>query len=335
MKKSICLIVVIFLLSLSFYGIVADESTLQKTISVDDDNTEGRWDGSAEYPYQTIRDGVNASSDGDTVFVYSGTYYENLVIDTSITIQGQDRNSTLSNGSGHEDVICVIADDVNISRFTIEYCGRNYMEDAGIDVQSSKNNVIQNCDILNNSNGIILNKANKNMIGYNTLEKCDFSILIFRSHNNMINGNHISGKHDVGIYSIGSYGNSICKNKLIGYHFSYAASCNGIWICGGFNNEIYRNNITGHDGGWGSSGIQLEGTHHNTIKENNFISNDDDAFYWNCFFTSWSHNYWDDLQTPVKIIFGQIQIVLLPFRIPCIDIDWFPAKEPYDISMGV
>ena len=75
MKKSICLIVVIFLLSLSFTsGIVADESTLQKTIYVDDDNTEGPWDGSAEYPYQTIRDGVNASSDGDTVFVRSGSY---------------------------------------------------------------------------------------------------------------------------------------------------------------------------------------------------------------------------------------------------------------------
>jgi len=38
MKKSICLIVVIFLLSLSFtHDIGADESTLQKTIYVDDD----------------------------------------------------------------------------------------------------------------------------------------------------------------------------------------------------------------------------------------------------------------------------------------------------------
>ena len=29
------------------------------------------------------------------------------------------------------------------------------------------------------------------------------------------------------------------------------------------------------------------------------------------------------------------EIFLLPFHIPCIDIDWFPVKEPYDISMDV
>ena len=63
MKKSICLIVVILLLSLSFtHGIVADESTFDRTIYVDDDNTDGPWDGTQEHPYQFIQDGVDNAS---------------------------------------------------------------------------------------------------------------------------------------------------------------------------------------------------------------------------------------------------------------------------------
>ena len=60
MKKPICLIVVIFLLSLSFtHGIVADESSFENTIYVDDDNTSGLWDGSIEHPYCYIQDGID------------------------------------------------------------------------------------------------------------------------------------------------------------------------------------------------------------------------------------------------------------------------------------
>jgi len=42
------------------------------TTYVDDDNTEGPWDGTQEHPYQFIQDGLNASLEGGTVFVYDG-----------------------------------------------------------------------------------------------------------------------------------------------------------------------------------------------------------------------------------------------------------------------
>ena len=36
--------------------------------------------------FTSIQDAINASSDGDTVFVYNGTYYENILINKTINL---------------------------------------------------------------------------------------------------------------------------------------------------------------------------------------------------------------------------------------------------------
>ena len=70
-------------------------------------------DGPADF--SKIQDAINASSDGDTVFVYSGTYYENLWIDQSINLTGEDRNTTKIIGDGEDYGIFVNVNCVNIS----------------------------------------------------------------------------------------------------------------------------------------------------------------------------------------------------------------------------
>jgi parallel beta-helix repeat protein len=72
--------------------------------------------------YSRIQDAVNASSDGDTVFVFQGSYYEKVVIDKSISLIGENTNRTFINYTyipdWYSQVILISSNDVVFSGFT-------------------------------------------------------------------------------------------------------------------------------------------------------------------------------------------------------------------------
>jgi len=84
-------------------------------IYIDDDNVQGPWDGSYKYPYQHIQDGINSALDNYTIFVFSGIYEENLIINKSIKLIGQNRESTIIDGRYIDDTIRVCSSFVKIS----------------------------------------------------------------------------------------------------------------------------------------------------------------------------------------------------------------------------
>jgi len=55
-----------------------------------DDDAVGFEDGSKEYPFNTIQEGIDAASDGDEVKVSPGTYVESLTITKSIKVKGRE-----------------------------------------------------------------------------------------------------------------------------------------------------------------------------------------------------------------------------------------------------
>jgi len=68
-------------------------------IYVDDSNTSGIENGSLQYPYNTVTEGVNASTVGDTVYIFSGNYhYEEtfpIYLKAGITLIGENRDLTV------------------------------------------------------------------------------------------------------------------------------------------------------------------------------------------------------------------------------------------------
>jgi len=69
-----------------------------------------------------IQEAINEASPGDTIIVHEGTYYENLVVQKALTIQGVDKETTIIQAQpvGYGDkAVEIQTSDVTISGFTI------------------------------------------------------------------------------------------------------------------------------------------------------------------------------------------------------------------------
>jgi len=75
--------------------------------------------GSGPGNYTRIQDAIDDASDGDTVFVYSGIYYENIIINKTISLEGENRDKPVIDGDKHNDVVTIASDYVKfkVSQF--------------------------------------------------------------------------------------------------------------------------------------------------------------------------------------------------------------------------
>jgi parallel beta-helix repeat protein len=189
--------------------------TSGNTIYVDDDNTEGPWDGKLEHPYQYIQDGVDNAGEGDTIYVFNGTYYENVEININfISLIGEDKTTTIIDGGGTDDVIFLneYAYGVAIHGFTIQN------GNIGIYSYSNLNKIYNNVIYHNNDNGIFLWGR------FNTISR-----------------NHISYNGDADFFLQGGITVSSFNNKILYNNFSNNGC--GINIYAGLNNLIEKNNF--------------------------------------------------------------------------------------------
>ena len=191
--------------------------------------------GSGPGNYTKIQDAINDSSDGDTVFVYddSSPYYENLLINKTINLIGEDKETTIIDGSGIKYVISVLANSVNITGFWIQNSIWPY---GGVDIYSTKNTIYENY-ISNHIFGVAVRNSN-NTISRNKIFNTDGNgIYIMFNSNITISENIFLNNNNMCIHFQETSNSNICKNKFWNNH--------GICIQTdfGLNNIIYSNLI--------------------------------------------------------------------------------------------
>ena len=108
-----------------------------------------------------IQDLIDNASDGDTINIPSGIYYENIVIDKSINLIGEDKSTTIIDAGGKGSVIKVLANYTQISGFTLQNSGRD--EDKGGILSFTNYNEFFNNNIINNKGtGVCLDSKSLN-----------------------------------------------------------------------------------------------------------------------------------------------------------------------------
>jgi len=280
-----------------------------------------------------IQNLIDNASDGDTIYVPSGIYYENIIINKSISLIGEDKNTTIIDGGESGDVVNIIADWVNISGFTIQNSA-NLGVGVRIDMQSNYNtitaNIISNCGHGIGLGGCYHNNIIKNIFTFNS----DTDIYLGGSNYNVIIKNNISSTNDNGIYLYLSDYNTIIGNTISNKNY-------GIYIGGSDYNNITGNTISKN-----SFGLFLEfliifqhrqPCRKNNITKNNFFGYKQKTYCGGDWSNSWNQNHWNRPRFIPKLIIGVIcvseYVPLFPLLIPWFNFDMHPAQEPYDIPM--
>jgi parallel beta-helix repeat protein len=228
------------------------------TYYVDDDNVDGPWDGSKEWPYRTIQDAIDNTfyDDGDTVYVYNGTYKECVVLYKTIHLVGESKDSTIIDGQRKGNTIWVGRPHSTISGFKVINCIDDAFS-AGIHVR--KNDVqISDCDIEGNDCGIRTHHINDVSIDNCTIhDNNGCSVYVITSSNITISNCEIYQNGD----PVGYPGGIVVDNSN-----EYDTQSNIIVQ----NCDIYDNIIDGisvGNGGWGGLGYT------DVLIENNHIFN--------------------------------------------------------------
>ena len=257
MKKIIIVFVIIFFLNtLTSSNIIANStSNFSDTIYVDDND---------EADYRSIQDAINIANDGDTIFVYEGIYHENIIIDKSIYLTGENKNNTIIDGNGTGDVIYIINPGVEITSFTIQNSG-NSGRDSGIKILADYVNISEN-DIMNNTIGIFIEFSDDCRIALNNIHSNrDSGIHILGSYENNISINKVYNNR-WGIFSTLSFDNTIEKNII------HSNKLYGIWLLRHNYGNIINHNVISMNKEYGIYLLLFSG--YNQIHGNYISSND-------------------------------------------------------------
>lgn len=165
--------------------------------------------------YETIQEAINAANPGDIIMVTLGIYYENLAVNKTVSIIGENPATTIIDGGGVGNVITITSPNVVINGFTIQNGKQGDWPYCGISIFKCDFVVINNTVLRDNYYGLQLLQSNNSQIFNNlVINNLYAGMKISESNNNVFFENTIKD-NIVGLWSIGSASNTFYHNNFV------------------------------------------------------------------------------------------------------------------------
>lgn len=271
----------------------------------------------ATYPvyakYSSIQEAINDATIGDTIDVSSGLYYEHLTINKTLTLQGENKDTTVIDGNGNGTVVDVTSENVTITGFTIRGSGCSCADYAGVYAEPSSQNLnLTGNSIVLSGFGIKLNKASNVTLSHNEIADNSYAVEITFSSGNSIIGNEMANN----VYGFDlnpSSDNIIVGNNMTSntnYDIMLRSSSNenifaeneitksshGVRLYSSFNNTFNGNFVSDN-----AIGIDIQNSTDNDLYQNSFTDNSQHIqFYGSGLDNTWDEdnvtggNYWNN-----------------------------------------
>jgi len=264
-----------------------------------------------EYP--TIQEAINNANEGDTVYVKRGTYFENVIVNKTVSLIGEDKTETIIDGGGINSSIRVSANNVLISGFTVQ----NGRWEA-VCIWDYSNATVVNNILVHSTFGVMIANGQNNTITSNVILENGFGIQVagWPAWSNTISSNMLANNtwgieiHDVG-------GSNIIRDNII------ISSSTGLHLSDSHGNIIYENNII--QSGYG---IFVVSSSNSYIFHNNFINNTNQVYFVDSFNNTWDNgcegNYWSNYNGTDLGTDG-----IGDTELPCEGVDYYPLINLY------
>ncbi|PVX24685.1 MAG: hypothetical protein CW691_06830 [Candidatus Bathyarchaeum sp.] len=238
MNKTVATVVVTLSLFLLLVGSAKNGfvGAQANTITVPDDYAKIQW-------------AIGNATEGDTVFVKSGTYNEFLVVNKSLSLVGENKEDTVINAQQNGPTILISQNSVTVTGFTVlngetvatptQYfpwgarpagvhllgasncnISGNMIKNSGCGIwlyESDGNQVVRN-QLIDNSNSMRLESSCDNIIEDNQLKNCFDGIILKSSGNSKLKNNTIvnaNNQFGVSGHTLSDYMNMIDSSNTI------------------------------------------------------------------------------------------------------------------------
>ena len=351
MKKTCFILLIICSFVATFFGSVSS-SAMENTSIV---YVGGTGTGNVS----TITEGITLAESGSILYIYPGTYTEEIIIDKSLTIAGLHKETTIIQGNGMENVIHINAEDVKVENLTILNSGEYVVsgtEPGGNGSSLFYNKTSEDIKPLDlstidvNFSGIY-SDYNSTIVSSCIFDDCYTSFYIRNASNSIFDScylyNNTNGIYCINVHDV-SISNSLFHNNIKCVYIDEVTNVE-ISLCIFSSNEdtglllsetndsiihhnIFQNNTFGV--------IIIENSNNNIFYQNNFIENSIDHARDNCQ-NFWDNgvvgNYWDDYEG--EDLDGD-EFGDTPHFIPVISYDYYPLLTKImqtiaDISVSI